>query len=261
MNLGVRRWLADVTRLLSLLLVAAAVWAQAPDWRTVEPRGYVNDFAGVMDAASRTQAEEYLRRVERATGVEIAIVTLPQLGGEAVEDVASRLYERWGIGKKGKDEGALFLLAIEERRSRLEVGYGLEPYIPDAVAGDVLRAMRPGLREGRFGEALLTGAVELGDRVARVKGVTLVGGPQRARRQPPANQPIGWQEIVFLGILILLMMSGIIGGGGGRRAMRHYGGYYPRMSGGGFGGYRGGGSSWGGFGGGRSGGGGATGGW
>ena len=67
---------------------------------------------------------------------------------EMIDEVANKLYIQWGVGKKTTNEGALFLFAIRDRKSRLEVGYGLEPYVPDGSAGDVLRAMRPALRAG-----------------------------------------------------------------------------------------------------------------
>jgi uncharacterized protein len=89
----------------------------------------------VIPQERRVELERYCKRVEEATGVQIALVTLPSLDGEPVEDVANLLYRKWGVGHKGKDEGALLLIVVGERRTRLEVGYGLEPVIPDRYAG------------------------------------------------------------------------------------------------------------------------------
>ncbi|MDX2268811.1 MAG: TPM domain-containing protein [Bryobacter sp.] len=251
-----RYWLAKVRQVrtkLGILLLAALSTAMAQDWRTVRPSGYVNDFAQVMDAGEAQQLNRYLDQLEKSTGAEVAIVTLPNLGGVPVEEVATRLYERWGIGKRGKDEGALFLLAIAERRSRLEVGYGLEPILTDAMAGDLLRAMRPALRQGQYGAALQEAAEALGAKIAGAKGVALNGAPRTVRR-PTSGESIPWPALVILVLVLLLLFRAGRGGYTGRR-----GGYY--RSGGGFGGYSGGGGSWGGFGGGRSGGGGASSSW
>src|SRR6266852_7451356 len=101
------------------------------DWKALKPQGYVSDFAGVIDAASKAELENYCTRVEQQTGAEIALVTIQSLSQEPIEDVANTIFRAWGVGKKGKDEGILLLLSISDRRSRLEVGYGLEPILPD----------------------------------------------------------------------------------------------------------------------------------
>src|SRR6185369_15049170 len=109
------------------VVAALAVSAYAVDTSKLKPSGYVNDFANAMSAGSKQQLENYLGEVERTTGAQIAVVTIDTLDGEPVEDVANRLYREWGIGKKGKDEGMLLLLAIKDRKQRAEIGYGLEP--------------------------------------------------------------------------------------------------------------------------------------
>src|SRR5580700_593978 len=114
---------------LSVLLALGAAAAGAVDWTALKPQGYVSDFAGVIDAASRQQLENYCGVVERSTGAQIALVTLPSLQGEPIEDVANTIFRAWGVGQKGKNEGILLLLAIQDRRNRLEVGYGLEPIL------------------------------------------------------------------------------------------------------------------------------------
>jgi uncharacterized protein len=123
-----------------LCLWAATVWAV--DYTAQKPAGYVSDFAGVVDEASHQRLEAYCASLEQTTGVQLAIVTVPSLDGEPVDQVANDLFRKWGIGQKGKDNGALLLLAIADRRSRLELGYGLEPAITDGLAGDVLRSMQ-----------------------------------------------------------------------------------------------------------------------
>ncbi len=261
-----------------LIRTAAALaclgWAlPAADFTALQPQGYVSDFAGVVDAGTRQRLEAYCGRVEKATGAQLAIVTLPTLDGEPVEDVANLLFERWKIGKKGEDNGALFLLVIRDRKSRLEVGYGLEPILPDGAAGTILREMRPALRAGDYGGALTVAAGAVGGRIARAKGVNIedASGPVKRRARARRELPAG----VFLAVMAALLALGVLGSS--RRNLRGRtvrgvgagdvltgivlgqllnGGRGPR-SGGGFGGFDGGGG-FGGFGGGMSGGGGAS---
>ena len=231
----------------------------AVDWKALKPQGYVSDFAGVVDAQSKAELENYCTRLEQQTGAEIALVTIQSLSGEPIEDVANTIFRTWGVGKKGKNEGILLLLAVGDRRNRLEVGYGLEPILPDGFDGDVLRAMRPALRQSQYGGALREAAATIGSRIAQAKGVTLDTG---LRRRPVGNgqgESIPWPMLI-IGIVVLLM---ILKGGGGGFLMGMLlgnmmgGGRRGGGSGGGFGGFDSGGG-FGGFGGGDSGGGGAS---
>ena len=103
-----------------------------------KPEGWVTDKAGLLDAGTRGRLEWTLGRVERTTGVEIAVVTFSTLAGQSVEEVAVGLFNAWGIGKKRKDEGVLLLVAKKERKLKIEVGYGLEGTIPDGLAGEII---------------------------------------------------------------------------------------------------------------------------
>src|SRR5579863_2486104 len=177
-------------RLCAVALVCTGA-ARAVDWKALQPQGYLSDFAGVVDAASRSQLEQYCAGVERSTGAQIALVTIPTLAGEPIEDVANALFRAWGVGEKGKNEGVLLLLATQDRRSRLEVGYGLEPSITDGMAGSILREMRPALRQQQYGEALKAAAEVIGSRVAQAKGVPLDLAIERHIRPRPSDS-IPW---------------------------------------------------------------------
>lgn len=150
--------------------------AGAPDigLPALKPQGYVSDFAGVVDHASRQQLERYCANLEHQTGAQLALVAVPSLNGESVEEFAHALFNKWGIGHKGKDDGVLLLLSIGDRRSRLQVGHGLEATITDGFAGEALRAMQPELRAGLYGDALVRAANTIGTRIAQAKGVTPV---------------------------------------------------------------------------------------
>jgi uncharacterized protein len=253
-----------------LLLFASSLLAI--DIATLKPQGYVSDFASVIDGQSKADLEAFSANVEKATGVQMAFVTLDTLAGESLEDFTNDLYRRWGVGQKGKDEGLLLLLVVRERRSRLEIGRGLEEFIPDGMAGSLLRDMRPYLQQAQYGHAFVIAARSLAQRISQAKSVQI---PQEAplRRRPPprpARNEIPW-PVLLGGLLFLFWMMSAggrrRGGGGGgfipgiilgnMMGRSSYGGY----SRGGFGGYDSGGGGFGGFGGGDSGGGGASGNW
>jgi uncharacterized protein len=229
----------------------------------------------VLDQQSRAQLEAYCGRVEQATGVQMAIVTIDTLDDQPIEDVANTLYRKWGIGKKGKNEGIMLLVAIKDHKDRIEVGYGLEPILPDGFVGSVLREAKPLLQQGAYGQALFAAAEEMGTRIAAAKGVTLDFSlrPVRRRAAPQRGNGIPWPVIV-LGVIALLFFLRRSGGGGGGVGGLLTGMFLGNLlgrgggsswGGGGFGGYGSGGGGgsggFGGFGGGDSGGGGASGSW
>jgi uncharacterized protein len=236
----------------SLYLVFLTTSLFALDLNSLKPQGYISDFSHVLTPQSHQQLEDYCGQVERVTGVQMAIVTIDSLDGQPVEDVANALFRKWGIGKKGKDEGILLLIVIKDHKDRIEVGYGLEPILPDGFAGGVLRQTRPLLRQGA-------------SQIAQAKGLSL-DAPLRVRR--PAQSHGSGIPFIFIIIFIVILLSFLSrrGGGGGGSFLigmilgnllgggGRGGGW---GSGGGFGG-GGGGGGFGGFGGGDSGGGGAS---
>jgi len=261
-------------RLLAGLLFVVAP-AVAVDWKALKPQGYVSDFAGVVDAASRAELESYASRVQQTTGAQLAFVTVQSLQGEPIEDVANDLFHAWGIGQKGEDNGALVLLSIMDHKSRLEVGGGLGGAIPDGMAGLLLDDMRPALRQSQYGSAFLAAAERLGSTIAQSKGVTIPPPATqfRVRRAPQDSAPVA---VIFFGIFVFLTIVTLFIRGGGGRYGGGGGGFWLGLllgllnsgrggpgggrDGGGFGGFDsgGGGGGFGGFGGGDSGGGGAS---
>ncbi len=262
-----------------ILAALVAVTAQAYDWKSLpKPTGYVSDLAHVIDPQSKASLEAYCTLVEEKTGAQIALVTMTSLEGEPIEDVANDLFRGWGVGKKKQDNGALFLLAIQDRKTRLEVGFGLGEAVPDSMAGLMLEEMRPALRANQYGQAFLAAAEQLGSAIAKANNVSLgqvkPHWVQETRRSQGKRIP--WGFILLLVFILIALISrgsrgGGYGGGGGGGFWtglllgellgggRRYGGYGG--GGGGFGGYdSGGGDSggFGGFGGGDSGGGGAS---
>jgi uncharacterized protein len=252
----------------SAALFAFSALAFAVDWKALKPEGYVSDFAHVIDPQSKAALEQYAGRVEQVTGAQMALVTLRTLEDEPIDDVANTIYRAWGVGPKGKNEGILLLLVVGDRRSRLEVGYGLEPILPDGFDGSVLREMRPALRQGQYGEALMAAAETIGSTIAKAKNVSLDAQlPRRMRHSTGGSIP--W-PLLLVGLFFIFWLiraggRGGPGGGGGFWTGLLLGNLMGRGlgggGGGGFGGYDGGGGGgggFGGFGGGDSGGGGAS---
>ena len=97
-------------------------------------RGRVNDYANVLQSSQAQALETQLAQLERDTGHQVAVLTIPTLDGEDIEGFSIRVAENWKIGKKGHDNGAILVVAVKDRRLRLEVGYGLEGVLPDAIA-------------------------------------------------------------------------------------------------------------------------------
>lgn len=263
------------------LVLSLALIAQAEKINNIKPQGYVTDLAGVINPATRQKIELLATELEQKTGAQIAVVTVNSLEGETREQYAADLYKQLGIGAKGKDNGALLLIAPKERQYKIEIGYGLEPVINDARAGDVGRDMVPDLRKGDYSAAALLGTSEIADMIATDAGVQLTGLPQRRARPQKREAPWWLPFALILGFFLLikfLSKAGRKGGGprGGSGGMgsalpwillgNSMGGSRGGSWGGGWGGSSGGwggggGGGFGGFGGGSSGGGGAGGSW
>jgi uncharacterized protein len=234
----------------------------------------VNDFANVIDPASEAELDKRIRALETATKDAVVVATVKTFAPYGtIEEYAVKLFERSGIGQKQRDNGALIVLALEERKVRIEVGYELEEFITDGFAGEVIRReMLPEFRGGRYGAGLLAGTTAVINRIAERRGATLTEVPKPAAQQVQSRDRFVWIFVAIIGGMILFQVIGSLFGsrGGVSPHRRRRGGSWSGWSGGvgpfgggswgGFSG-RGGGGSFGGFGGGRSGGGGASGGW
>jgi uncharacterized protein len=255
---------APVLLSLALALVPAL---HAVDLKSLKPQGYVSDFAGVVDPQSRAAIEQYAAAVEQSTGVQMSFVTIKTLDGEPLEDFSIDLFKQFGVGQKNKDNGIQLLLVTDDRRSRLEIGNGLEPILPDGLDGQILLDMRPELQAGHYGQAILDAAERVGQTVAQAEGkpIALPTGT-RLPQHPQHDTGIPWGLVIFIAVIVLTSLirgsRGGRGGGGfwtGMLLGNMLGGGWNR-GGGGFGG-GGGGGGFGGFGGGGGGGGGASSSW
>jgi uncharacterized protein len=269
-----RAALAAVLLVSVCLGVAAAQPAPPP---LTQP---VNDYAHVVDAESARRLDAMIRSLQRATGDVVVVATVDTFQPYGtIEEYAVKMFQNGGrgIGEKGRDNGLLVVVAVNDRRVRVEVGYELEQFIPDGFAGQVRdESITPQFRQGNYGQGLVDGVQRIIGRIAQGRNVSLQDVPQPSqttlrRRRASGGGAVFWLFIAF--IVIRALASGF---GRNRRGPPYWGGpgwggwssgvgpFIGRRGGfGGFGGggFGGGGGGFGGFGGGRSGGGGASGGW
>lgn len=221
--------------------------------------GRVVDQAQMLEPSIRAQLSQQLQAHEQATGEQLVVVTLPDLQGTTIEDFGVQLGRHWGIGQKGKDNGALLIVAQQERRLRIEVGYGLEDRLTDAQSSVIINSViTPAFRKGAFADGIVAGVSAM----LQVLGGDPLAEPQRAAGGRSGHESVPWGAgMVILLIVFVLVVQGLGSGGGPRRGGR--GGGFGGGLGGGFGGGGFGGGGGGGFGGGGGsfGGGGSSGGW
>jgi uncharacterized protein len=252
---------------LLLLLHGTGAVAQSIPPRPNPPR-LVNDLAGLMQAGEADELERKLVAYNDSTSSQIAVVTVPTLDGDDIADYAQQLYEKWGIGQKGTNNGILVLVAQQEHTARIQTGYGLEGAVPDALAKRIIsNTLVPAFRQNQYYAGLDRATDQL---IALAKG-EYKADPTEVRQQRNRDQT--GSGFPFWGIIIVLVIVFIMlrNRGGGGRGNRGFGGGFvpPIIFGGGFGGGGGswggggggGGGGFGGFGGGSSGGGGASGSW
>lgn len=269
--------LAPLRQVLSWIaaVILFALNAQAVE---VPPlQGRVNDHAGILSPAVEESLTRKLAAYEQATGHQLAVLTIATLAGDPIEDFSIRVVEAWKLGKKGVDDGILLLVASNDRKMRIEVGYGLEGDFPDAAAGRVVRdVMAPHFRRGDFESGITAGV----NAVLSATGAEALAGQDKAsgkrgawhaddetgvsnqKRAPPSGI-LGWAgyllsllfKFAFFGIFVLIILfllvtnlltggfrGGFFGGGFGGGGGGGGGGGFDGFSGGG-GGFGGGGAS------------------
>jgi len=259
-----------------LLALVAALASPASADPTFPPlTGRVTDAANIIPADVKAQLTEKLAALEKQTGYQVVVATIPDLQGYEISDYGYQLGRAWGIGQKDKNTGAILIVAPNERKVRIEVGYGLEPVLTDGFSSDVIRNdILP-----RFKAGDMPGGIEAGvDAIVKQLGLT----PEQVQQQEAARQQAmqsnqggsGIGGFIFFMFVLFFFILPVLRGLFGRRRLRRYGRFGTALwvlssilnsgggrgsGGGGFGGGFGGGGSFGG-GGGFSGGGGSFGG-
>jgi uncharacterized protein len=266
---------ASVTRygVIAAAVLLLAITSPAEPISQLNPTGYVNDFARVLDSDTASQMEDLCRQIDEKAHAQIAVVTINSLDGNDIESYAVDVFKHWSIGNKATNRGVLILYAIRDRRARIEVGYGLEPILPDGKVGGFQREAVPRLRASDYGGAISLVTTRVAEVIAQDAGIRLTNARPRAPTEPREPDQVlspGVIAVIILAVLVVLFtplrrllfwmfLPRIFGGGYGSRRYRNWGsgsGWDGGFGGGGFGG-----GGFGGFGGGSSGGGGASSSW
>jgi uncharacterized protein len=260
------KYLANPARL-AILILAFACILNAEPISQLHPTDYVNDFAHVLDANTVAKIDSIAQQLDQKAKAQLAVVTVNSLDGSDIESYASDLFKQWGIGGKSNNRGVLILIAAKDHRYRTEVGYGLEPILPDGKVGGFGREAVPQFRQNDFSGAALLMVSRVADVIAQDAGIQLTGIEPRPPTPQEEPQTTASPLTILLTVIIILIVlavpplrrilfwmflfGGFRGGGGSYRGGGGWGG----------GGFGGGGGGFGGFGGGSSGGGGTSGGW
>lgn len=229
------------------------------------PSDYIEDEAGVIGPETRAAASAILRELEQKTLAQVVVLTVKTTGGIPIEQYALERAEAWRLGRRGKDDGMLLVVAVLDRKYRFETGYGLEQILPDSLLGTIGRkTLVPAFRQGDYSGGVLAAVKDIAGIVAQAHGVRLSGIPEPTRPKKSGGlSPLG-QFLAFLAIFLLLLMvqrSRLRGGLADTLIIGSMLGGLGRGGPGGFGSFGGGFGSFGGGGGGSFGGGGASGGW
>lgn len=256
-----------------LLLFIPAVHAE--QIKNLKPQGYVDDFANVLSPQAKNKLTALCTEVDQKAHAQIAVVTVSSLEGEPIEQFSIDLATAWGVGPKQSSRGVMILIAPNDHKYRVEVGYGLEPILPDGKVGGFGREAVPFLRQNDYSDAALLITQRIASVIAEDQKVALDANTNVSTPQPESdNSPIPFGNLFGLIILVIFIFFPLVGfllrvffGIGGSRGSRRGGGmwmggpWYGGSSMGGGGSWGGGGGGFGGFGGGSFGGGGASGSW
>ena len=224
------------------------------------PDNPVVDLAAVVDDSVKTKLNGYLRELEDKTTAQMAILTIQSLEGQSIEDFSiSIAHDRWKLGQKGRDNGVLLVVAVNDRKYRIEVGYGLEAVLPDSLVGSIGRQyLVPYFKKGDYSTGIYTAALVITNEIAKDAGVKISGLPvvkrtQSEKARKESSGPFGKLISIFIFVVMLIIFIKnpksflafmLLSSMGGRRGP--WGGSGGGFGGGGFGSFGGGGGGFGG---------------
>ena len=251
-----KRWLIYFILLLQCFFAACATAApQIPPKPTAAAGIYVQDYAQVLSAEDKRRLLSIGQELDDKTTAQLAVVTVKTLDGQPIEDYALAILREWGIGSKEKNNGALIVVAVQDRRSRIEVGYGLEGLLTDGLTGRIQdQAMIPYFRKGNYAAGIVNGYAVTASLIAKDAGVQLtainseqIAVPAKTTNNTDQEYPFWMKLLIGAGIVLLLIIDNLFLGGVLTQML-----FFMFLRG------RGGGGGRGGFGGGSGGGGGSS---
>lgn len=204
---------------LACLLLVPTLAVAAPKFPPLT--GRVVDDAQILSPTAEAKLTAELAALEQQTGHQLVVATLPTLQGYEIEDYGYQLLRTWGVGRKAEDDGAILIVAPNERKVRIEVGYGLEPVLTDALSSLIIhRAILPAFREGKMEEGVVAGATQIVRQIGLPEDQAKAAAAQAEAQQAAARQDDSggtpWHVIVII-FVIFWVLSGLMRGFGGRR--------------------------------------------
>lgn len=213
-----KRWLTLL--LLSLQVLFSSLVGAAPQVPPKPTSGsiYVQDYANLLSSQTKATINSVSRDLDSKTKAQVVVVTVPSLNGQPIEDYSLELLRTWGIGDKEKNNGVLILVALNDRQSRIEVGYGLEGALPDGLTGRIQdQAMIPSFSSGNYDQGIMQGYANVANIVAKEYNVKLENKIQSTVAQKngaQTSQMATWQKmLLFVGLAGLLLIDHLFFGG------------------------------------------------
>jgi len=242
------------------IVVASLAFAQLAKV-PAQPQGYVNDYANLMSLGDRSRIVQFAKELDKKTTAQIAVATVKSTQPEDIHTYSVRLFDKWKIGKSGKDNGVLIVVAVNDRKAWITTGYGLEGALPDVTCSRIVQdIMIPHFRNGQYSQGIMAGTTAVVSLIAKEYNVAITG--QEAQVYKMVHKKPSLLGQIFYILFLLLFVFGRIGiipfllfSSTGHRRRGYWYGSGIGGSSGGFGG------GFGGFGGGMTGGGGGGGGW
>lgn len=203
------------------LTVGAAAWAQPQIPPAPTSSIYVQDYAGVLSAESRNRINNLGGQLAAKTKAQVVVVTVKTLDGAPIEEYGLSLLRQWGIGDKTLNNGVLLLVAVNDRKSRIEVGYGLEGALPDAKTGEIQDDyMIPYFQKGEYDKGIVNGYLSLVGAVAKEYNLEFKSDAKPAPKPQHVNNASGWdtipgwlQLVIIAGFLLLFIFDWLFFGG------------------------------------------------
>lgn len=188
-------------------LCALLTWfpGQAAALEVPPLQGRVNDLAQILEPATQQLLEENLARLEQEDSTQIVVLTMPSLDGDNLESFSLRVFEHWRLGQKDKDNGALLLIAVQDRKIRIEVGYGLEDRLTDLLSGRIIRnEIAPAFRQGDYNQGVING---VGAMIQAVQGA--YSGASTAKSSSNSRAANN-DDPAFMGMMVSVLLIGSI---------------------------------------------------
>jgi uncharacterized protein len=172
------------------------------------PQGFVNDFAGALSSQAKSDLERNIYAFSKETGHEISLVSIQTLKDEPIEDYANTLFREWGIGKKDVNNGVLFLVVIQDRKMRIEVGYGLEGALTDIESKHIQEdIVKPFFKEGKYEEGMRVGVEKIKEAIQGEVLPQASGGIKNAKKNNIDAEMLFYLVFIFFGVVVPWLAS------------------------------------------------------